>query len=148
MTRIRSGLAALLAVVLVAAVFAGAAVAAMSDQQLVQARVAAMKQDGQILRGAKDLSGDKAIAAASTILKNFKSFPGLFREGSITPDSRATEKIWQNWADFTKRLKAEERNAEAMLAAAKAGDKKAYLAAIEALKKPCSNCHLAYARVF
>lgn len=145
----KSALTVLLAVTLAIALFAGAAPAAtMSDQQLVQTRVAAMKQNGQLLRGAKELTGDKAVAAASTILKNFKSFPGLFREGSITPDSRATDKIWQNWSDFTKRLKAEERNAEAMLAAAQAGDKKAYQAAVEALKKPCSNCHLAYARVF
>ena len=146
--RALSSLTALLAMIVVVAMYVGSAPAASSDEQLVQARVAAMKQNGQILRGAKTLSGDKAVAAASTILKNFKSFPGLFREGSITPDSRATEKIWQNWGDFTQRLKAEERNAEAMLAAAKAGDKKAYAAAIEALKKPCSNCHLAYAEVF
>jgi cytochrome c556 len=145
MTRMKSGLAALLAVLLTVALFAGATPAAsMSDEQLVQARTAAMKQNGQILRGAKELSGDKAVTAASTILKNFKSFPGLFREGSLTPDSRATAKIWQNWADFTNRLKAEEKNAEAMLAAAKAGDKKAYEAAISALKKPCSSCHLTY----
>ena len=45
-------------------------------------------------------------------------------------------------------MAAEKANASAMLAAAKAGDKKAYDAAVEALKKPCSNCHLTYARVF
>ena len=148
MKRAISRLTAALAMMLVALMLAGGAPAASSDEQLVQARIATMKQNGQILRGAKTLSGEKAVAAASTILKNFKSFPGLFREGSITSDSRATDKIWQNWADFTKRLKAEERNAEAMLAAAQAGDKKGYEAAIEALKKPCSSCHLAYADVF
>jgi cytochrome c556 len=146
--RILSGLTALLAALLAVAVFSGTAPAASSDADLVKARIAAMKQNGMILRGAKSLSGDKAVAAAETVLKNFRAFPGLFREGSITPDSRATEKIWQNWADFTKRLKAEERNAEAMLAAARAGDEDAYVEAIEDLTGPCSNCHLAYARVF
>ena len=145
MTRVKSVLAALLAAMLVAALLVGNAPAASSDAQLVAARSAAMKQNGQILRGAGKLSGDDAVKAASTILKNFKSFPGLFREGSITPDSRATDKIWQNWADFTKRLKTEENNAAAMLAAAKAGDKKAYNDAIQALKSPCSSCHLTYA---
>lgn len=146
--RILSALTALLAALLAVAVFSSTAPAASSDADLVRARVAAMKQNGMILRGAKSLSGDKAVAAAETVLKNFKSFPGLFREGSITPDSRATDKIWENWADFTKRLKAEERSAEAMLAAAKSGDEDAYLKAVGDLTGRCSNCHLTYARVF
>ena len=141
----------IIAVVLALAVGAAAGLApaaSMTDAQLVAARQAAMKQDGAILKGAKSLSGDAAVQAASTILKNFTNFPGLFRPNSITPDSRATAKIWENWADFTARLNAEKANAQAMLAAAKAGDKKGYEAAINALKRPCSDCHLAYARVF
>jgi cytochrome c556 len=130
---------------LLALAFAGIAVAAMTDQQLVDTRVAAMKQNGQIIRSAKTLSGDKAVQAASTVLKNFKAFPGLFREGSLTPDSRATDKIWANWADFLKRMKAQEASAEAMLAAAKAGDTDKYEAAIEKLRSRCSSCHLTYA---
>jgi cytochrome c556 len=125
---------------------AGITAAAMTDQQLVDTRVAAMKQNGQIIRSARNLSGDKAVQAASTVLKNFKAFPGLFREGSLTPDSRATDKIWANWADFLKRMKAEEASAEAMLAAAKAGDTDKYEAAIEKLRSRCSSCHLTYAR--
>ena len=138
------------ALIVAAAVLAGAApvVAAMTDAQLVATRVAAMKQDGMLLRGAKSLTGQEAIDAAATILKNFTNFPALFRPGSITADSRALPAIWENWGDFTARLAAEKANAAAMLAAAKAGNKKAYLASIEALKRPCSNCHLAYARVF
>ena len=138
-----------LAIVLAVAASAGTAPAAsMTDAQLVAARVAAMKEDGKILKGAKDLKGPAAVQAATTILKNFTNFPTLFRKGSITPDSRALPAIWENWADFTGRLAAEKANASAMLAAAKAGDKKAYDAAVEALKRPCSNCHLTYARVF
>ena len=121
---------------------------AMTDAQLVAARQAAMKEDGAILKRAKSLSGDAAVAAATTILRNFTNFPGLFRPNSITPDSRATSRIWENWDDFTARLDAEKANAQAMLAAARSGDKKAYEAAINALKKPCSDCHLTYARIF
>lgn len=141
--------AGLLAVLLIATSIVGTAPAAsLSDQQLVETRVAAMKQNGKILRGAKTLTGQAAIDAAATILKNFTSFPSLFRQGSITPDSRALPAIWENWADFTGRLAKEKANAAAMLAAARAGDKTAYVAAIEALKKPCSNCHVDYARIF
>lgn len=138
-------------VVLAAALLAASvtlAPAAMSDAQLVAARQAAMKEDGRILKGAKSLSGDAAVAAAEEILKNFTNFPSLFPPNSITPDSRATTRIWENWGDFTARLSAEKANAQTMLAAAKSGDKKAYEAAISALKKPCSDCHLTYARIF
>jgi cytochrome c556 len=138
---------AILAIVLVLG-SAGFASADMTDAQLVAARVAAMKEDARILKRARSLSGDAAVAAASEILKNFSNFPSLFRPNSITPDSRATPRIWENWGDFTARLNAEKANAQAMLAAARAGDKKAYDAAISALKKPCSDCHLTYARVF
>ena len=138
----------LLAIALALAVTSLSPAASMTDAQLVAARQAAMKQDGAILKSAKGLSGDAAVQAATTILKNFSNFPSLFRPNSITPDSRATAKIWENWADFTARLDAEKANAQAMLTAAKAGDKKAYEAAISALKRPCSDCHLNYARVF
>lgn len=138
---------AILAAVLFAAT-AGLASAAMTDAQLVAARQAAMKEDAKILKEAKSLSGDAAVAAATEILKNFSNFPALFRPNSITPGSKATSKIWENWGDFTARLNAEKANAQAMLAAAKAGDKKAYEAAIGALKRPCSDCHLTYGRVF
>jgi cytochrome c556 len=126
---------------------AGTAPAAtMSNEQLVATRVAMMKENGRILRGAKRLEGAEAVAAANTVLKNFTRFPSLFPEGSLTPDSRATPKIWQNWADFTKRMAEEKANAQAMLAAAKAGDQDKYEAAISALTRRCSSCHLAYGR--
>jgi cytochrome c556 len=137
------------AAVMALAGFAGNAPAAsMSNDQLVAARVAAMKEDGQILRGAGKLSGDAAVKAATTILKNFTNFPSLFKQGSITPDSRALPAIWENWGDFTARLAAEKANAQAMLKAAKADDTKSYQAAVAALKAPCSDCHVKYARIF
>lgn len=138
---------AVLAIALLAG-SASLAPAAMTDAQLVATRQAAMKEDAKILKGAKSLSGDAAVAAATEILKNFTDFPSLFRPNSITPDSKATSKIWENWGDFIARLNAEKANAQAMLAAAKAGDKKAYEAAISALKRPCSDCHLTYGKVF
>jgi cytochrome c556 len=84
---------AILAIVLLLG-FAGFASAAMTDAQLVAARVAAMKEDARILKQAKSLSGDAAVAAASKILNNFSNFPSLFRPNSITPHSRATPRIW------------------------------------------------------
>jgi len=89
----------LVALVLAFTLLSGAVLAAsMTNDQLVAARVAAMKQDGMVLRGAKSLSGQAAIDAATIVIKNFTKFPSLFPPGSITAKSRATEKIWQNWA--------------------------------------------------
>ena len=145
MKRISAQAIALLGVFILCGMFAEGTPAA-TVQQLVDTRVAAMKQNGQIIRSAKNLSGDRAVQAATTVLKNFKAFPGLFPEGSLTPDSRATDKIWKNWADFLKRMKAEEGSAQDMLAAAKAGDSQKYEAAIDKLRSRCSSCHLTYAR--
>ena len=145
MTRFVAKASALPGVLILCLMFAGSAPAA-TVQQLVDTRVAAMKQNGQIIRSAKNLSGDRAVQAATTVLKNFEAFPGLFPEGSLTSDSRATDKIWKNWADFLKRMKAEEASAQDMLAAAKAGDTQKYEAAIDRLRGRCSSCHQTYAR--
>ena len=147
MTAAKLSFAALCAAALLLGASAFSSAASMTNDQLVAARQAAMKEDGRVLRGAPSLTGDAAVAAATTVLKNFTNFPGLFKQGSITPDSRALPAIWENWADFTARLNAEKANATAMLAAAKSGDTAAYLAAIKALDAPCSNCHLSYARI-
>src|SRR5690242_1425359 len=70
------------------------AIAGMTNEQLVAARQAAMKEDGGVLRTAAGLIGDDAIAAATTLLQNFTNFPHLFKEGSITADSHALPIIW------------------------------------------------------
>ena len=63
MKRIVAPAMALLGVLTFYAMFAGGAPAA-TVQQLVDTRVAAMKQNGQIIRSAKNLSGDRAVQAA------------------------------------------------------------------------------------
>jgi cytochrome c556 len=120
------------------------AIATMTNDQLVEARKNAMMQNGQALRGAGSLTGEQAVAAATTILQNFTNFPGLFKEGSITGSSKATPAIWENWADFEARIKAGSDAAAAMLAAAQSGDTAAYGAAIQAIGGTCGGCHMAY----
>ena len=59
-----------LGIVLAVTASAGTAPAAsMTDAQLVAARVAALKEDGQILTGAKNLKGPAAVQAAKGISK-------------------------------------------------------------------------------
>jgi cytochrome c556 len=117
------------------------AIEAMSPEELVAARKAAMREDGGILRNAGALTGADAVAAAETLVKNFTNFPHLFREGSIVGDSRATAAIWENWDTFTG-LFAEARTAsEAALVAAQANDTAGFQAALGPLGPLCGECH-------
>jgi cytochrome c556 len=77
------------------------AIAAMTPEQLVEARQAAMKEDGGVLRGAGDLSGAEASAAADVLIKNFTNLPHMFPEGSIVGDSKALPVIWEEFDAFT-----------------------------------------------
>lgn len=126
------------------AVVVDPAIAAMTNEQLVEARQAAMKQNGMALRNAASLTGEEAVAAATTILQNFTNLPALFREGSITDKSKALPAIWENWDDFQARFDHDAELAAGMLAAAQSGDTATYTAAIEEIGQSCGTCHQTY----
>ncbi|HWA17839.1 MAG TPA: cytochrome c [Devosia sp.] len=120
------------------------AIATMTNDELVKARQDAMKEDGGILRTAAALTGDDAVAAATTLLQNFTNFPALFREGSITPDSHALPIIWQQWDEFEGIFKDAQLGATKMLEAALAEDDLAYGDAVRGLTQICGECHQTY----
>lgn len=120
------------------------AIETMTVDQLVEARQAAMKQNGGLLRSAMRATGDDAVAAATTLLQNFTNLPFLFREGSTAANSKALPVIWENWEDFKDRFDADAVHAEEALAAAKAGDAAAYGAALQAIGQSCGACHQTY----
>ena len=126
------------------AVVVDPAIAGMTNEQLVETRQNAMKQNGMTLRGAASLTGDEAVAAATSLLQNFTNLPDLFREGSITDKSKALPAIWENWDDFRARFDHNAEVAANMLAAAQSGDTATYTAAIEELGKSCGACHDTY----
>jgi cytochrome c556 len=126
------------------AVVVDPAIATMTNEQLVDARQSAMKQDGRALRGADALTGEQAVAAATILLQNFTSFPALFREGSITDKSKARPDIWENWDDFQARFAHDAEAAGRMLAAAQAGDTAAYQVAVKEIGESCGACHMTY----
>ena len=117
------------------------AIAAMSNDELVAARQAAMKEDGGLLRRAGRLEGQEAIDAATVLLRNFTNFPALFREGSITDKSEALPAIWERWDEFTALLTQGQAFSGAALAAAQAGDTAGYQAAVKGLSQLCGTCH-------
>jgi cytochrome c556 len=120
------------------------AIATMTNEQLVEARQAAMKQNGGALRGAADLSGDQAVAVATTLLQNFTNLPDLFKEGSVTDTSNALPAVWENWEDFRARFDHNAEAAARMLVAAQSGDTAAYTAAIQEIGESCGACHMTY----
>jgi cytochrome c556 len=120
------------------------AIEAMTVDQLVEARQAAMKQNGMTLRSAMQATGDEAVAAATTLLQNFTNLPALFREGSTSPNSKALPLIWENWDDFKGRFDADAAAALKALEAAKAGDTAGYSAALQEIGGSCGGCHQTY----
>lgn len=112
--------------------------------ELVDARGDLMKQNGGILRGAGGLSGSDAEAAADTLIANFTALPGYFPEGSINADSKALPVIWERWDEFAGIFEAARGHAEAMKAAAAAGDAAAYGQAAQAIGGTCGQCHGEY----
>lgn len=120
------------------------AIASMTNDQLVEARQAAMKQNGMTLRGAASLTGEQAVAAATLLLQNFTNLPELFKEGSVTDKSKALPAIWENWDDFRARFDHDAEVATKMLAAAQSGDTAAYTASIQEIGESCGACHMTY----
>jgi cytochrome c556 len=115
--------------------------AAMSPEQLVEARQAAMKEDGGLLRGAGGLTGADAVAAAETLIRNYTNLPLMFPEGSIVGDSKALPVIWQDLDTFNGIFAKGVQGATDMKAAAEAGDAAAYAAALQVIGGTCGECH-------
>jgi cytochrome c556 len=120
------------------------AIAGMSVDQLVEARQAAMKQDGMLLRESGGATSERRVEIATTILQNFTNFPALFREGAINDKSEALPVIWEQWDDFTAHLTTGQGYATDLLAAAKAGDDAAWGATLKKFGGLCGDCHHTY----
>lgn len=119
------------------------AIASMTPEEMVAARVAAMKEDGGIMRKAGGLTGQEAVAAADTLIQNFTNLHALFPEGSNVGNSEALPAIWEgdNYAEFTGYLDTALAGAKDMKAAAEAGDAAAYGAALKTIGGTCGACH-------
>jgi cytochrome c556 len=115
--------------------------AAMSHEELVEARQDAMKEDGGLLRRAGGLTGADAVAAADTLIRNYTNLPHMFPEGSNIGDSKALPVIWQDFETFTGIFAKGLQGASDMKAAAEAGDAAAYAAALQVVGGTCGECH-------
>lgn len=125
-----------------ATVFAqDAFVAPTTPEAAAEVREPLMKLNGSTLKTAGALTGAEAEAAMQIMLDNFTHMPAVFPEGSNIGDSKALPAIWENWDAFNAIIDTGKTAAADGLAAAKAGDTTAYLAAVKTLSGTCGTCH-------
>lgn len=121
------------------------AIAGMTAQQKVEAREAAMKQNGGLMKNAGGLTGADAVAAADTMIQNFTNFPALFSDDtSAVGGNKALPEIWASFDAFTAIFAKAADGAKAMKVAAESGDAAAYGAALKTIGATCGECHQMY----
>lgn len=120
------------------------AIAGMTADQKVDARQAAMKEDGMLLRGAPQMSGQDAVDLTTKVLQNFTNFPALFADGATNDKSKALPLIWTEFDKFTAIVDKGKADLVAMRTAALSGDQDTYLASFKALGGVCGECHQSY----
>ena len=119
-------------------------IATMTVDQKVEARQAAMKADGRLLRGARDLTGDEAVKVATAVLQNFTNFPALFADGATNDKSKALPIIWTEFDKFTAIFDEGKLVATKLREAAASDDTGLYGDALRAMGQVCSECHEVY----
>ena len=129
-----------------AATVALACVGASAAGNPVADRQAAMKGVGQGMKDASSVLGTfdaaKAKASMEAVAANAKKAKGLFPTGSGTdPKTEADPRVWQNKADFDKRLT---ELATLASAASKATTPDAFKPAFQKVGASCKSCHDVY----
>lgn len=127
---------------LTSAAIATSAMAAdpVGDRQAAMKAIAQGMKDSSGLLGAFDAA--KAKAAMGSVASNAKKAKGLFPAGSDKdPKTEADPKIWQNKADFDKRLAELATLADAAGKATSADD---FKPAFQKVGGTCKGCHDLY----
>jgi cytochrome c556 len=140
--------------VLIAAVFAGAAMSAAvaaDNSQVIKDRQALMREQAKDLGRVKAYlvgKGDQAGAEAATtdLTSTMQKIPSLFPKGSdaASPDGKFKPKpvIWSEWDQFLAARNIAAAKVDALVAAVKAGDKdKVQAAFVDLGKHGCGGCH-------
>ena len=126
-----------------------AGMAALAQQDLVQARRAAMKANGQALMHIDKIirSGgklDDVVGLAQKIEQRAGEIPGLFPAGSGSGDAAADPAIWQKFDDFQGKAANLQNQATMLAAAVGTGDIAIVRAQFDKVVRACGDCHKPY----
>lgn len=120
----------------------------MTPEQVVAARRAAMMMSGAtfgMVRAQADAEDLKrARFPARGLAQWAKAIPSMFPAGTNVAGTEALPPVWADRAGFETASQALVAATERLAAAAEAGDKAAYAAAIEQTDQACSACHDKY----
>ncbi len=123
-----------------------------TNTEAIEARQAAMKLIKESMAEVKDaMNSDNYTAAADSarkLLDNARTVTKLFPAGSYEGDTRAKEKIWENFEDFTQRQQKLIADSETLVTAAESKDTKQLKAAFKQTAKNCKGCHMNYRQVW
>ena len=119
---------------------------AAAQQDLSAERRALMRQQIQAMRAiAPVVQGNgevrSALQPAEAVLATAQRKLTLFPPGSYRDDDRARPEIWTDRAAFDAYGASLIQSANAMIAAANAGDRAALTAAFQATSNTCNACH-------
>lgn len=117
---------------------------ATAQDNPIAARQALMKENGGIMRGVGNLSGEEAAVALEKMSANFATLQTLFPEGSTGADSEALPVIWESFDAFKSILATDQQVAAAAATAARAGDMTSVASAIKQIGGSCGECHRTY----
>jgi len=122
---------------------------AFAQEDPVAARKALFKQmaggvkaSGQMLKGDAPLDLEKVKEGLAVIVANSSKLDGLFPEGSMTGNTEALPKIWENKADFDARFVKLGKDAAAAIVSIK--DMDSFRAALPKVLGNCGACHKIY----
>jgi cytochrome c556 len=98
------------------------------------------------MKAVADSGGDVSTLqfGAQGLVHWARSIPSMFPPGSLGPRSRARPEIWSDRAGFEGRATAYQAAAARLAAAARAGDRAAFLAGWQATRQACQDCHDRY----
>ena len=96
---------------------------------------------GAITRG-EDVKSQRFAAAA--LARWAAAIPAAFPAGSNVRDTRALSSVWSDRAGFAARAADYQTAARGLVAAAEAGDAKAFSAAWDKTRATCTSCHDKY----
>ena len=126
-----------------------AGMAALAQENTVQARRAAMKANGQALMHIDKIirsDGNLAdvIGPARKIAEMAGEIPGLFPPGSGQGDAAADPAIWQKFNDFQGKAANLQNQATMLAAAVDTGDVAIVRAQFDKVVQACGDCHKPY----